>query len=99
MKIEMSESEMLKVFGNLASVEGFKNPINLNNHKFLITNYYSYPSLGSLGEEFIGRWVTVDIVRMVDIKSPQQIAAEEAVEKAESALKAAKAVLKTVKEK
>ena len=96
MKIEMSESEMLKVFGNLASVEGFKNPINLNNHKFLITNYYSYPSLG---EEFIGRWVTVDIVRMVDIKSPQQIAAEEAVEKAESALKAAKDVLKTVKEK
>lgn len=96
MKIEMTENEMLKVFGNLGKAETFKNPIDLNGHKFMLTNYYSYPSLGY---EFVGRWVTLEMVRLVDIKSPQQIAAEEAVQKAESALKAAKDVLKTVKEK
>jgi hypothetical protein len=96
LKIEMTENEMLKVFGNIGKAETFKNPIDLNGHKFMLTNYYSYPSLSY---EFVGRWVTLEMVRLVNIKSPQQIAAEEAVEKAESALEAAKDVLSKVKEK
>lgn len=94
MKIEMTDIEMFTVFGNLADTATFSIPLKINNQEFVITNYSSYPT-GYLG----CRVVNLELEKMTRAKSPQEVAAEEAVQKAESALKAAKDVLSKVKEK
>ena len=58
---------------------------------------YFFAKEGSCEYELLEYYLKV--LMNLNKKSPQEIAAEEAVEKAESALKAAKDVLKTVKEK
>lgn len=92
MKIEMSLAEMFSVFGNLENEGEFRNLINMNGQNFFIKNYYSYSDL-------YGTRVDIELTQVVKPKSPQELAAEDAVKKAEIALKAAQDVLKQVKEK
>lgn len=58
---------------------------------------YLFAKEGSSEYEILEYYLNILI--NLNKKSPQEIAAEEAVQKAENALKAAKDVLKTVKEK
>lgn len=94
MKIEMTESEMLRTFGNLCDPCAFKLPLKINDETYLNVNLNRI-----FGEYFNDVKITLEMVRAAKIKSPQELAAEEAVQKAESALKAAKEVLDKVKEK
>ena len=72
--------------------------ISYNSDKFMrIPLDYAFAEQGSIEYEIVEYYLKILI--NLGKKSPQQIAAEEAVQKAESALEAAKSVLKTVKEK
>ena len=67
------------------------------------TNVMRLPIIYFFAKEGSGEYEILEyylnILTNLNKKSPQEVAAEEAVQKAESALKAAKDVLKTVKEK
>lgn len=98
MIIELSEDELLQLFGkDVKSLTGSK-LIKLNSVDFKLEGCDCWTdSTTRFGYRVVYRLYLQQI--FVKPKSPQEVAAEEAVQKAESALKAAKEVLKTVKEK
>ena len=95
MKIELTELEYLEMFGDNKGKKIHERDFVINGE-----TYVAYDWKSSFWNHFPPdmRIVEMTLFRK-PYKSPQEIAAEEAVEKAESALKAAKDVIKTVKEK
>ena len=95
MIIEADSNEMVKLFGEYTKLS-MSEPMIINGVAFTLEGYDSWTDYGFHGPKTTYKLYLQPIIKP---KSPQQIAAEEAVQKAESALKAAKDVLKTVKEK
>lgn len=95
MYIEMDSKEFHYIFGEQSKAQEMR-AIVLNGVAFVIKGY-DYWSECSMYQYRVGYKFYIE--PLVKPKSPQEVAAEEAVQKAESALKAAKEVLKTVKEK
>lgn len=94
MIIELSDDELLQLFGKDVTGSKF---IKLNSVDFKLEGYDCWTdSTTHFGYRVVYRLYLQQTV--VKPKSPQEIAAEEAVQKAESALKAAKDVLNKVKE-
>lgn len=107
MKIEISSDEMMALFPHLyTSLKPVyqREPIVLNGVSFLVTCLEQErvpPSKWRLFENNDydhGVKYTLYMERFVKVKSKEEIAAENAVQKAEEALKAAKSVLEKVKE-
>lgn len=102
MYIELDELEMQDLFGsgNYFHQSFLEQVWDMQGKKFYVVTIERkridtcFPSLHAPKHYY-----NLQIQLLPYVKSPQEIAAEEAVQKAESALKAAKDVLKTVKEK
>lgn len=96
MIIEIAEVELEKLLGIDVKLHRY-GLINLNGETYILVGYDYWSDWNPAP----GYQVTykLHLQPIVKPKSPQEIAAEDAVQKAESALKAAKKVLKTVKEK
>lgn len=91
----MEEKELLAIFGSVYDEERVLfNTLNINGSVFKPLMYHATSRFST--QEINN--ITLDL-QLVASKSPQEIAAEEAVRKLEIALVAAKDVLKTVKEK
>lgn len=101
MKIEGDASELQALFGQgLVNLHGYNNrgvPILINGKTFFMEGFDQQVEYS----RFYGHQTryTLYLKELMVVKSPQEVAAEEAVQKAESALKAAKEVLDKVKEK
>ena len=93
MKIEMNEAEMTSVFRSIQTGEDFKKLVSINGQNFVLNEYCTYPVWPGI------KHITMELRQVVKPKSPQELSAEESVNKAEEALRAAKEVLNKVKEK
>lgn len=102
MIIEMSDQEMLHVFdhGNYFHSSFLEQIWEMKGKKFCVHSVERHCSVDDFTLFQLPRYtyrLEVDFIHTV--KSPQEIAAENAVQKAESALKAAKECLNKIKEK
>jgi hypothetical protein len=98
--VEMSEDEFYKSFGKVSQYESsrlFDMTVGFSSERVCMTGYTTH-TIESVDDSWgCERIVTVHMESVRVVKSPQEIAAEESVRKAESALQAAKDVLGKVK--
>ncbi|MNQ40518.1 hypothetical protein D3C85_541750 [compost metagenome] len=96
-----TETELIKVFPKLKgthtdphSVSNRLQGIDINGQKFVAVNVISTISCGFSVEKSF----KIILESIVDVKSYEEVLAEESVKKAEESLKAAKATLDKIKE-
>lgn len=101
MKIEGNANELQALFGEgVVNLHGYNNrrvPIFLNGKTFFMEEF-DHQSEYSIFYGHQDRY-TMYLKELTVVKSPQEVAAEEAVQSAKESLKAAEAVLKQLKEK
>lgn len=95
MKIEADSSEMVKLFGEYTKLSMSESMI-LNGVAFIVEGYDSWTDYGS---HVPNTTYKIYLQPVIKPKSPQEVAAEDAVQSAKESLKAAEAVLKQLKEK
>ena len=95
MKIECSNAELHGLFGNAVVMKrGVPERLFINSNEFFVVSWER-----GIGSTFFGGNTVTEVLYLEQVtvlKSPQEVAAQESVEKAEAALNAAKEVLSKV---